>query len=85
MPLPVLHHDISLGNVLFTDQFNCNGFLHDLDYSEVVLMPGDKVDDDLEEQILRRLKDMTVSSISYCSNDFKLRCCLQGYLSIHGS
>ena len=34
----MLHRDISSG-------------LHDLDYSEVVLMPGDKVGDDLEEQI----------------------------------
>jgi hypothetical protein len=47
-------------------------------------MPEDKVGDDLEEQISRRLKDMTVSGISYRSNDIKLRFCLQGYLSIHG-
>jgi hypothetical protein len=80
----VLHRDISSGNVLFTNQLDCNGFLHDLDYSEVVLMPGDKVGDDLEEQISRRLKDMTVSSIYYCSSDFKMMFCLQGHLSIHG-
>jgi hypothetical protein len=48
-------------------------------------MPGDKVGGDLEEQISRRLKDMTVSSISYRSSDFKLRFYLQGHLSIHGS
>ena len=42
--------DISSGNVLFADQVDCNGFLRDLDYSEVVLMPEDKVGgDDLEE------------------------------------
>jgi len=81
----VLHRDISSGNVLFTEQLDCGGFLHDLDYSEVVLMPEDMVGDNLEEQILRRLKDMTVSSISYRSNDLKLKFCLQGYLSIHGS
>lgn len=77
--------DISSGNVLITDQLNCRGFLHDLDYSEVVLMPGDKVGDVSEEQISRRLKNMTASSISYHSNGFKLMSCLQGYLSIHGS
>jgi hypothetical protein len=42
--------DISSGNVLFADQVDCNGFLRDLYYSEVVLMPEDKVGgDDLEE------------------------------------
>jgi hypothetical protein len=55
----VLYRDISPGNVLFTDQLECSGFLHDLNHSEVVLMPGDKVSDDLEEQISRRRKDMS--------------------------
>ena len=31
----VLHHDISSGNILFSDQVGGGGFLHDLDYSEV--------------------------------------------------
>jgi hypothetical protein len=61
----VLHRDISSGNVLFTDQVDCGGFLHDLDYSEVVLVPGDNVEDGSVEQISRRLKDMTVSGIYY--------------------
>jgi hypothetical protein len=59
----VLHHDVSSGNVLFADELTFGGFLHDLDYSEVVLMPEDDVNGDSEEQILRRLKNMTVSGI----------------------
>jgi Fungal protein kinase len=64
----VLHRDISSGNILFTDQLNCSGFLHDPDYSEVVLMPEDKVEEDSVQQISRRLKDMMVSGI-YCISD----------------
>ena len=45
--------------------------LHDLDYSEVVLMPGDNVEADSVEQISRRLKDMTVSGIYYLCDSFK--------------
>jgi len=61
----VLHRDISSGNVLFTEQLDCGGFLHDLDYSKVVLVPGDNIEEDSVEQISRRLKDMTVSIIYY--------------------
>jgi Fungal protein kinase len=67
----VLHRAISSGNVLFADQVDYGGFLHDLDYSEIVLMPGDNVEYDLVEQISRRLKDMTVSSIYYLCDGFK--------------
>ena len=67
----VLHRDISSGNVLFADLVDCGGFLHDLDYSEVVLMPGYNVEDDLVQQISRRLKDMTVSGIYYLCDGFK--------------
>jgi hypothetical protein len=59
----VLHRDISPGNVLFTDELMSGGFLHDLDYSEVVLSPNDNADDYSEAQILRSLKDMTVGDI----------------------
>jgi hypothetical protein len=66
----VLHRDISSGNVLFAAQVNCGGFLHDLDYSEVVLMPGENVEDDSVKQISRRLKDMTVSGIYHLCDAF---------------
>ena len=61
----MLHRDISSGNVLFAAQVNSGGFLHDLDYSEVVLMPGENIEDDSVKQISRRLKDMTVRGIYY--------------------
>jgi hypothetical protein len=67
----VLHRDISSGNISFTDQLNCGGFLHDPDYSEVVLMPEDKVEEDSVQQISRRLKDMMVSGIYCISNAVK--------------
>jgi Fungal protein kinase len=59
----VLHRDISSGNILFSDQVVGGGFLHDLDYSEVVLMPGEKLERDSAKEILRSLKTMTVSRI----------------------
>jgi hypothetical protein len=67
----VLHRDISSGNVLFAAEVNCGGFLHDLDYSEVVLMPGENIEDDSVKQISRRLKDMTVSGTYYLCDAFK--------------
>ncbi|KAH9986257.1 hypothetical protein BJV77DRAFT_965291 [Russula vinacea] len=56
----VLHRDISSGNILFSDQVVGGGFLHDLDYSEVVLMPGEKLGSNSESEILRSLKTMTL-------------------------
>ncbi|KAH9983182.1 hypothetical protein BJV77DRAFT_1073029 [Russula vinacea] len=56
----VLHRDISSGNILFSDQVVGGGaFLHDLDYSEIVLMPGEKLGSNSESEILRSLKTMT--------------------------
>ena len=74
----VLHRDISPGNVLFADELTSGGFLHNLDYSEVVLMPNDNADDYSEEQILRRLKDMTVSGIHELYGGFELAFSYQG-------
>ncbi|KAH9988492.1 hypothetical protein BJV77DRAFT_1160979 [Russula vinacea] len=55
----VLHRDISSGNILFSDQVAGGGFLHDLDYSEVALMPGEKLERNSAKEILRSLKTMT--------------------------
>jgi serine/threonine protein kinase len=66
----VLHRDISSGNVLLADELHFDGFLHDLDYSEVVLMPEDDADNNSEQQIMRRLKDMTVSNVCIVSPGF---------------
>jgi hypothetical protein len=49
--------------LLFADELMIGRFLHDLDYSEVILRPEDNDNSGSDEQILRRLKDMTVSSI----------------------
>ena len=59
----MLHRDISSGNILFSDQVVGGGFLHDLDYSEIVLMPGEKLGSNSESEISRSLKTMTVSRI----------------------
>lgn len=60
----MLHRDISLGNILITDEAaedGCFGFIHDFDYSSMTkVAPGEADDETSEEDIDDTRKERTV-------------------------
>ncbi len=49
----MLHRDISIGNILITDEAaadGCHGFIHDFDYSSMSAVPPGEVDDEVSSE-----------------------------------
>lgn len=60
----VLHRDISLGNILISDDpadDGCQGFIHDFDYSSMTKLPPGQVEEATSKVVNDTRKERTVS------------------------